>query len=107
MARRGVVMSAVVVLLLAGLALAQPPQGPGGGGFGKGGPGMGGPGMGGFGFGFGGPGGMQASPLSLIGMAEVQKELAVTAEQRKELRELAAELQKQTGINIGRFAIGV
>ena len=101
MARRGVVMSAVVVLLLAGLALAQPPQGPGGGGFGKGGPGMGGPGMGG-GFGFGGPG-MQATLMSLVGIPDVQKELGVSDEQKKAVAELAAETQKQMRSSMAGF----
>jgi spore coat protein CotH len=73
---------------------ARRPAGP------PGGPGGAGPGTpprepDGFPFGPGGPAGMMASPVSLAGMREVQKELDVTDSQRKQLDELQRTLQEQ------------
>ncbi len=79
-------------LVLASTALAQGPGGPGGGGPGGGGrggfPGMGGP---------GGLGGMQTSPIMLLASPEVQEELKLTDEQKKQLEELRTELMSRRG----------
>ena len=61
---------------------------------------MGGPGMGGFGF--GGPG-MQATLMSLVGVPEVQKELGVSDEQKKDVAQLVAETQKQMRSSMAGF----
>jgi hypothetical protein len=88
MSRRNAVTSAVVLLLIAGLAWAQPPQGPRR----PPGPGFGGPGMGGRGF--GGPG-MPVTLVSLVGMPEVQQELGLSDQQKKDVGELVSETQNQ------------
>ncbi|MGA2257554.1 MAG: DUF4956 domain-containing protein [Thermoguttaceae bacterium] len=90
MSRCGVVMGVMVLSLIAGQALAQP-QGPGFGPFGMGGFGPGGPGM-------------PATLMSLIGIAEVQKEVGLSDQQVKDVRTLSSESQRQlrsamSGIN--------
>jgi hypothetical protein len=90
MSRCGVVIGVMVLSLIAGQALAQP-QGPGPGPFGMGAFGPGGPGM-------------PATLMSLIGIAEVQKEVGLGDPQAKDVRTLSSETQRQvrsamSGIN--------
>lgn len=85
---RRFVISGMVLALMASVALAQG-RGPGRGGPGggrQGGPGFGGPG-------FGGPGGMQATPMSLLGMSEVQQELGLSDDQKKQVSELQEQVR--------------
>ncbi len=85
MLRRSVVAGGMVLALIASAALAQPPKGPGG---------PGGPRFGGM-MPFGGPGGMPASRLMLLGIPEVQKELKLDEQQQDQVKELMGESRKQ------------
>ena len=82
MLRRLGVMAMAATLLIVSVVPAQPPGGPGPGGFG--------------GPGFGRPGGFAESPLMLLSMPEVRKELGTSDGQNKQLDALLAEVQKQT-----------
>src|SRR5689334_14081571 len=82
MLRRSGVMGMATILFLVFAASAQPPGGPGPGGFG-------GPGFGRF-------GGSPESPLMLLRMPEVRKELGISGGQNKQLDALLADVQKQT-----------
>jgi hypothetical protein len=74
-------------LMLAAVAVAQPPQRqPGGGGRG----------------GFGGPGGMGGA-VGLVGMPEVKKELALTEAQDKSITELGEKLREDARSGGGGF----
>jgi hypothetical protein len=76
-------------LVLAGLATAAISQEPRGRGRGPGG------------FMLGGPGGPPNSAVMLLGMPEVQQELAVTDDQRKQLDELTRDVQEQMRASFG------
>jgi hypothetical protein len=82
--------SAVTIgLMLAALATAASSQEPRGRGRGPGG------------FMFGGPGGPNNSAVMLLGMREVQQELAVTDNQRKQIDELMRDVQAQMRASFG------
>ena len=88
MLRRNAVTIGVVLAVLATVALSQEPRGRARG-----------PG----GFMFAGPGGQQGSAVMLVGMPEVQQELAVSDEQRKRVDELMGNLQEQMRTSIGNI----
>jgi spore coat protein CotH len=90
MRRSSLVMGGFILAVIASVAAAQPPGGQGrdgGGGFGP--------------FPFGRLGGSQSSAATLIGMPEVQQELAVTDEQRKQVDELLRDLEEQMRASFG------
>ncbi len=74
------------MLVLASAALSQPPGGPGRGGF-------------------GGPGGFQATPRTLLAIAEVRKELGISDDQKKQIDELLGDVQRQMQSSFGRMNI--
>jgi hypothetical protein len=82
--RRNAMTLGIVLTTLATLAAAQEPRGrtPGG-------------------FMVAGPGGPPMSTVMLLGMPEVQNELAVTEAQRKQLEELLGEVQEQMRASFG------
>ena len=92
MLRWTVLISGVLLVSVVSLASAQERRGPGRGG--PGGPGFGGP---------GGAGGMQGSISMLLGMAEVQKELGLSDEQKKQVADLSRELREQMQSSMGNF----
>src|SRR5688572_12661288 len=71
-------VAALVAVLIVSVAGAQPPGGQRGGGRGFG-------------------GGMQASPLMLLRIDEVRKELGLSDEQNKQVQELGEELRSSFG----------
>jgi hypothetical protein len=81
MLRRGVVLSGVVLVLIACVASAQPRGGQGRRGFG--------------GRGFGRFGAPQTSKSALLGIEEVQTELGLSSEQKKQVNVLWADLREQ------------
>ncbi len=83
---RRMMMGGVVLLLIASVASAQQPR--------RGRGGFGGP---------GGPGGFQGSPATLLGIPEVQKELGVTDDQKKQVDEVLGELREQMQASFGNF----
>ena len=98
---RGVVVRSAIgltcVLLVSGLALAQPGGRGGPGGFpgGRGGPG-GFPGM-------GGPGGFGGGPLQLVQREDVQGELKITESQIEKIESLADEQRESMRDQFGQF----
>ena len=85
-------LAAVALMLIVSLASAQEqPRGRGRGGFG-GGRGFGGPG-----------GGMFNSPVALLGMPEVRKELNTTEEQNKQIDDVVEEMRESTRGAFGNF----
>lgn len=80
MLRRNAVSAGIVLAAMATLALSQEPRGRGRG-----------PG----GFMFGGTGGPAGANVMLLGMPEVQQELAVTDDQRKQVDDLIRDSQAQ------------
>ncbi len=82
MARWLVVLAAVAAMLVACSAVAQPPGGALRGPGGPGGPMMGGPGM-----------GTGGSPLNLLRLEQVRKELELLEDQTAKLNELAQKVQ--------------
>ena len=83
MLRRGSAVGVAGILLLASAVLSQPPGGPGRG--------------------FGGPGGFQATPRTLLAIAEVCKELGISDDQKKQIDHLLAEVQRQMQASFGRM----
>src|SRR5438067_9626856 len=82
MLRRPRLMVGLAVLFLVSLAPAQPPRGPGRGGF-------------------GGPGRGPGSLPQLLGLPEVRKELGTGDAQNKQVDDLLAELQEQLRASFG------
>src|SRR5438067_9049073 len=82
----------LAALLIAAVALAQPPGGRGPGRGGRGG--FGGPG-------FFGPGGGPASVAALLRMPEVRKELGTSEPQNKQIDAVLAEQQEQMRASFG------
>ncbi|MBM4005451.1 MAG: hypothetical protein FJ295_19530 [Planctomycetes bacterium] len=107
MLKRVVAFAVCLMIGLTSVVVAQEGQrkGPGGG---QGGPG-GGRGRGGFGGGFGGGGfgmGRGGNSLMIMAMEEVQKEVGVTDEQKKEITELLDKNRPQFGGGRGRGGAG-
>ncbi len=86
MLRRSVLMSGLVLVLIVSLASAQQRRGQGRRGFG--------------GRGFGA---MRASSAMLLGIEEVQKELGLSDEQKKQVDELLSDVREQMRSSFGGF----
>ena len=84
MLRRSVLVGGLVLVLSASVASAQQPRGQGRGGF-------------------GGPGGFQGSPAMLLGVPEVQKELGLNDDQKKQLEQLVSDLQEEMQASFANF----
>ena len=86
MLRRSVLPVGTILVAFASVISAQPPRGQGRGGLG-----------------FVGPGGIAVPNVTLLAMPEVQKELAITEEQRTQVDELSAAMQDEMRLAFGNI----